>query len=253
MTVYDFSEWNSPDWDVVVKDPNLEGVILRVQSGYTHPDKKYKQFVSECKRRGIKFASYAYLKPVSTNDAVAEAVSYSKLVDADSVGHIADIEVKTCSDLVSAGQSFFGFLKKAGFKNFGLYSGEYFFRDNNLNAIERDFTWIANYSKQPIVQCDMWQYSSAVKLGGVEVDASKILGKNIFPPASPFIQVVKVIAETDVRADHSHDSGFIKQAHVNEFYNVVERFGDWHRVVLDDEGNKGWIDGNNGQNLYWVR
>lgn len=70
---------------------------------------------------------------------------------------------------------------------------------------------------------------------------------------SPFIQVVRVTAVTDIRADHSHTSGFIKNAIVGEVYNVIERFEDWHRVILDDKGNSGWIDGNNGLNLYWIR
>ena len=61
---------------------------------------------------------------------------------------------------------------------------------------------------------------------------------------SPFIQVIQVQGETDIRADHDHTSGYIKNAHAGENYNVVAVFGTWRQVILDDKGNKGWIDGN---------
>jgi hypothetical protein len=77
--------------------------------------------------------------------------------------------------------------------------------------------------------------------------------RNMLQPSSPFIQVVRVLCETDIRADHSHTSGYIKNGHAGEVYNVIERYGDWHRVILDNKGNSGWIDGNNGNNLFWVR
>jgi hypothetical protein len=70
---------------------------------------------------------------------------------------------------------------------------------------------------------------------------------------NPFLQTVKVLCETDIRADHDHTSQYIKNAHMGEIYNVIERYGDWHRVILDNLGNSGWIDGNNGTNLYWLR
>lgn len=68
---------------------------------------------------------------------------------------------------------------------------------------------------------------------------------------NPF-QVVKVLCDTDIRADHDHTSAYIKNAVKGEMYNGVEHYGNWVRVLLDNKGNKGWIDSNNGQNLYWV-
>lgn len=58
-----------------------------------------------------------------------------------------------------------------------------------------------------------------------------------------FLQVVKILNQTDIRDDHSHTSGYIKDALPGELYNVVEVFGSWRKVAVDNS-RQGWIDGN---------
>jgi LysM repeat protein len=66
-----------------------------------------------------------------------------------------------------------------------------------------------------------------------------------------FIMVVKAIGEGDIRSEPSHTAGFIRNTKDGELFNVVEIKNDWHRVAISNT-EFGWIDGNNGQNLYWV-
>jgi LysM repeat protein len=71
---------------------------------------------------------------------------------------------------------------------------------------------------------------------------------------SPFLTTVQVIAKTDIRQQPDHSSLIIKNGYVGELYNVIGHLDpDWHEIILDDNGNAGWIDGNNGQNLIDVK
>jgi LysM repeat protein len=60
-----------------------------------------------------------------------------------------------------------------------------------------------------------------------------------------------MLNQTDIRDNPSHAAGYIKDALKNEIYNVIQVSNDWHQVAVNNQ-TKGWIDGNNGQNLYWL-
>jgi N-acetylmuramoyl-L-alanine amidase len=76
----------------------VDGVILRVQHGYTNPDSKYKEYAAGCKANNIKFGTYAYFAGVSINDAIAEADSAFDKTDPDSKFFILDIEEVSMTD-----------------------------------------------------------------------------------------------------------------------------------------------------------
>lgn len=67
------------------------------------------------------------------------------------------------------------------------------------------------------------------------------------------LMVVKAIGAADIRDLPDHASGFIRNTTDGEILNVWEIKNDWHRVAAYPEKNVfGWIDGNNGKNLYWL-
>lgn len=66
------------------------------------------------------------------------------------------------------------------------------------------------------------------------------------------IQVVRVLCDGDARLQPSHTSAFIRNVHKDEILNVIQRSGDWHLCILANN-QYGWVDGNHGQNLYWIR
>jgi LysM repeat protein len=68
------------------------------------------------------------------------------------------------------------------------------------------------------------------------------------------LTMIQIVNNTDIRSDPNHQSGFIKNAVHGEFYNVTgTSLPDWYQVLIDDHGGKGWIDGNNGQNVVDTR
>jgi GH25 family lysozyme M1 (1,4-beta-N-acetylmuramidase) len=161
----------------------VDFVILRVQSGYTVHDSKYKEYVDGCKQYGIPFGTYAYFKGVSVPDSIAEAKCALELMDPDSKFFALDIEENCNRDLVGTGQAFIDYLKNKGIQKVGLYSGESFFNAHQLGNIKCDFVWIAKYGpndgqphNQPV--CDLWQYTSVGKLDGIvgNVDLNQLTG-----------------------------------------------------------------------------
>jgi hypothetical protein len=109
----------------------------------------------------------------------------------------------------------------------------------------------------------LFQYQNDISKFGLQVDLVNVenadcgswlntsVETKVDSEPSTFLMTVKVLTETDVRDQPSHSGGFIKNAHKDEEYNVIQIVNDWHEVALDDK-TKGWIDGNNGQNLYWL-
>jgi hypothetical protein len=104
------------------------------------------------------------------------------------------------------------------------------------------------------------QYQNGVTVSGVQLDRNDI---KMDPGAwgqpqqekqsNGILMVVKVLQNTDVRAEPSHSSGYLGDARKDEMYNVWDHKGDWHYIILDPKINKcGWVDGNGGKNLYWL-
>lgn len=264
--IADLSKWQG-DINFGKLKSQVDFVILKVQAGYTSIDPKYKEYVAGCKANNIPFGTYAYFRGVSIPDSIAEAKNALELTDPDSKFFVVDIEEKTTLDLVNAGQAFVDYLKNKGVQKVGLYSGESFYKNNNLSAIRCDFTWIANYGSNdgqkhtaPKVACDLWQYTSVGHLDGIAslVDLNVLTGRKpleyftgTVQPAAKFLMTVRVECETDVRSDPSHSAGFIRNAHKGEIFNVIRLENDFHLVALDDK-TQGWIDGNKGKNLYWL-
>jgi LysM repeat protein len=168
----------------------IDGVVIRVQSGSSYADPKYKEYVAGCKQYSIPFGTYAYFKGVNVSDATQEAKDAYARMDKSSITFAVDIEEQTCynaSDLVPAGQAFVDYLKQQGLTKVGLYSGESFFQSYKLANIKRDFTWIAKYGADdgqphtpPTVAYDLWQYTSTGKVQGIagNVDMSQYGAKN---------------------------------------------------------------------------
>lgn len=187
---FDLSEHQGPiNFDLFSKIVGLEGCIIRVQSGYSHPDPRYKEYVAGCKQYNIPFGTYAYGKYVSINDAIAEADSAFNLTDPASQFIIVDIEENCCknkADLVPATQAYIDRLHAKGIKKVGKYSYVSFYNTWHLDQVRADFIWMADYDANdgqphtpPTVPCDIWQYSSQYHADGITqntVDISKLMG-----------------------------------------------------------------------------
>jgi N-acetylmuramoyl-L-alanine amidase len=94
-----------------------------------------------------------------------------------------------------------------------------------------------------------FQAANGLVADGIFGPASKAkLAEKKAEPAPPkVIQRVSAKQATDIRDKPDHKSGFIRNAKVGEVFDVYARSGDWHKVA------DGWIDGNGGRNLNWIR
>jgi lysozyme len=264
----------------------VDGVILRVQHGYTIPDVKYNEYVAGCKQYGIKFGTYAYFAGVSVNDSIAEAEAAFQRTDKDSLFFVLDIEETSMADLVSGGQAYIDRLKSKGMQHIGLYSGENFYKTHNLGAIKSDFQWIAKYgpndgqqhTEPTIAEDDLWQYTSVGKLDGIagNVDLNVVTNHAEFPffdgtvsvvapvisdnntkypvkPVStgnPIVSKVYVIVNAlNCRQHPDVNSPVLFVAKKGDSFNVTANINDWHEVIIDNDGYNGYLFGNNGQYL----
>jgi LysM repeat protein len=133
-----------------------------------------------------------------------------------------------------------------------------------------DYFWqtYAWSSGQHAKGLNLFQYKNDINQYGLNLDLDQIenddcggwnnstLSTFVDNPdgTSPFLTTVQVIAKTDIRQQPDHSSLIIKNGYVGELYNVIGHLDpDWHEIILDDNGNAGWIDGNNGQNLIDVK
>ncbi|MFS0657342.1 GH25 family lysozyme [Niallia alba] len=185
--IADISKWQGTvDWAKASTDLDL--VIIRVQYGSNLIDSKYKEYVTGAKQYNIPFGHYAYAQYVSVNDAIQEAKDFWSRADKSAHFYVIDVEEITtynASDLVPATQAFIDYLHNQGAEKVGLYSGDSFYKTNNLSQVKADFLWIARYgvnngqpSTKPSVACDLWQYTSVGSVSGISgnVDLNALNG-----------------------------------------------------------------------------
>lgn len=281
--IADLSEWQGQvDFSQLAKV--VDGVILRVQAGYTHPDQRYKEYVAGCKANNIPFGTYAYFKAVSVNDAIAEAESAYNLMDKDSVEFAVDIEAQTCktdAELIRAGQAFIDYLKNKGVKKVGLYSGDFFIKQHGLNSLQVDFHWVANYGandgkphNEPAAPDDLWQYTSVGHLAGIQgnVDLSTPTGKSLsyftgkdivapVPVADPLsaqfctkqviLQTLRCDGPTDIRVAPNHAAAYVRDTQKGEVFHVFDKVKDSNGHTWNNLGGANWVDEASGV-FYWV-
>jgi GH25 family lysozyme M1 (1,4-beta-N-acetylmuramidase) len=171
------------DWSKASKEIDL--AIIRVQYGSTSIDRKYTEYVSNCKKFDIPFGHYAYALYLNIADAEQEAKDFLARMDKSAKFLVVDVEeitVKDIDDLVPATQRFIDICKNAGYK-VGLYTGEYFYKHYDLSKIKADFLWMAKYSNnKPVYACELWQHTSSGSVSGIKgnVDLNMLNGSKSF-------------------------------------------------------------------------
>lgn len=213
----DLSEWQGTvDFSKLASQ--VEGVILRVQAGSSHPDSRYNEYVAGCKANGIRFGTYAYGKFVSVSDAIQEAKDGFARADKNSEFFVVDVEEQTCrnaSDLVPATQAYIDYLHQQGIVKAGLYSYTGFYNAHGLANVKADFHWIADYDANdgqphtsPTIPYDMWQFTSAGHLNGVNGNVDENILSGTLPlsyftgvPSEQPLGVITMAADSVVRKD----------------------------------------------------
>lgn len=165
------------DWAAARREVAL--AILRVQDGSTTIDRQYAANAAGCKKNNIPFGNYAFCRFVSVNDAKVEARDFWERGDHDALFWVADVEVKTMSDMRTGTQAFIDELRRLGAKKVGLYVGHHTYAAFEAANVKADFRWIPRYSKnKPAFPCDLWQYTESGKMAGIKgnVDLNRLNG-----------------------------------------------------------------------------
>ena len=100
---------------------------------------------------GIPFGVYAYALYWDEQDAQQEQ-HFSHRASKNTKFYVVDVEEVTVKrgTTVDATKAFITQLKKLTNKPVGIYSGEYFYNDQDLKKVTNaDFLWIARYGGEP--------------------------------------------------------------------------------------------------------
>jgi len=175
------------DWSAARKE--LDFVIFRASVG-SNADKKYLEYTAAC---GLPYGAYHYVKAGTAEDARKEARFFVECANkaAKKPGfYIADIEYEAQTEETTEPVcvAFLEELRALGCGRIGMYiNRKYKWAGAAIDMC--DIMWIPHWGHddgevpepqyQPDYYCDIWQYTSAGSLAGVEgdVDLNMLLGE----------------------------------------------------------------------------
>ena len=161
MTIgIDVSKYQSvSDYKALI--PTLDFALVKATQGTT-PDPNYDTHMAALASVPLRIAYHYGSRLVSGAAQAAAFLAASK--DAD--GHALDIEGGTHNISEAEGRAFILAVKRAVGKC-GLYASE-----SGFPAWGQDWNWVANYSREPAIAYDIWQYGPAAT--NVDGDRSKL-------------------------------------------------------------------------------
>lgn len=226
-TIIDVSEWQGGIAWATVKD-NVHFVIIRVQDG-TYLDERLRQNVSECEQQGIPYYLYGFYRNGGAVEA-ARMVSRAKAAGATKQrGYVLDVEVSGQS--IANIKSAMATLNASGLDN-GVYIANHLHSEYGGTDYGEKWRWIPAYGKNdgyphtpPSHPCDLWQFTSAGKVPGIDgnADCNALNGERVL---SSF--TTDVIEEQPTGGDVTNTETF------NLSRSAAELVGD---VLAGDVGN----------------
>lgn len=166
------------DWEGL--KPHIDGAIIRCGYGNnidSQDDKEFQRNVAECIRLNIRFGIYLYSYAKCKEESDSEVHHVLRLVDSVkdklSLPVFIDVEERgTESFSHEACCRFCEQLESMGY-SVGIYASESWWK-SYLNADELPYVkWVANWSKEPDIKYDYWQYTDEAEINGRYFDASK--------------------------------------------------------------------------------
>ena len=170
------------NYDAFIADTAL--IILRAgyrgTGGGIHEDEKFEVHASELLKRGCRFGVYFYSIATTEDKAREEARmfwQYAREYDPLFWAMDAEKEGITAATI----SAFVDELRKLGAVKVGCYIANHLYQKYDYASVrdQMDFTWIPRYgSKPPDHPCDLWQYTSTGKVGGISgnVDLNRMMG-----------------------------------------------------------------------------
>lgn len=225
--IIDISKWNG-DINFDVAKSNIDFIIARVQDGSNYQDPKYPTYVKQMKERNIPFGNYAFCRFVSENDAIIEARDFWNRGDKNATVWVADVEVKTMSDMRAGTQAFIDELRRLGANKVGLYVGHHMYEPFKMSFVQSDFVWIPRYGgKRPDYPCDIWQFTETGYVEGVgKCDLNQLIGD----------KSLSYFTENDDREKPTNENGYQYVISGGFGINVVAEVGQMMNETINGRG-----------------
>lgn len=184
--ILDISKWQ-PTVNYKALATECDLAILRVQDGSRVIDQIYTKHATGCENNNIPYGVYAFCRFTSVEDAKVEARDFYKRAHVD--GHkplffVADVEVKTMSNMRAGTNAFIAELRRLGAEKVGIYVAHHLHDSFNLDYSKSDFKWIPRYAAdgksiiEPKFTCDLHQWTEKGKIAGINgpVDLNRLTG-----------------------------------------------------------------------------
>ncbi|MDP4087120.1 MAG: GH25 family lysozyme [Bacillota bacterium] len=200
----------------------------------------------------------------------------------DKLGNPVGITKLSTQERLDGLKAFVDELRKQGVNKVGAYVAHNIYRPWGFDTIANlfDFVWIPRYGvndgqqhTKPDYPCDLWQYTSVGKVPGYNgpLDLSVLTGSKPLewftgaaqaqpasigwiPTSNPICAQVRVIASAlNIRQGPGTQYPIVQVAKKGKIFNVTANINDWHEVILDNNGSKGYAYGNKGTYLELIR
>ncbi|MZS27182.1 1,4-beta-N-acetylmuramidase [Bifidobacterium pseudocatenulatum] len=263
--VIDVSGWQGDiDW-AKAKADGVEGAIIRLGYGEgNNADKKAQRNISECKRLGIYWYSYAdtpALAKEEGTDVVAKLkqfgvnpsdLAYPVYYDLEKwtwEGHQPPTDPNVYNNIVN---NWYSALQSAGYKNLGVYSYTSYLQGPLKHAdIYAKTTWVAQYGARMgfdsfPTNSRGWQYTSTGKVDGISgnVDMNAFGNKEY----ESLINLLWVVRDEDIAVGASVNAPYTDLEYKWQSYNV--NTGKWKTIANWNSANwAGWSD---DVGTYWL-
>lgn len=252
--ILDISKWQ-PKVNYKALATECDLAILRVQDGSRVIDQIYTKHATGCENNNIPYGVYAFCRFTSVEDAKVEARDFYKRAHVD--GHkplffVADVEVKTMSNMRAGTNTFIAELRRLGAEKVGIYVAHHLHDSFNLDYSKSDFKWIPRYAAdgksviEPKFTCDLHQWTEKGKIAGINgpVDLNRLTGmkslkwftqghtQTVSKPSTSKVERYTVTADLlNIRKSPSNDGKVLGQLKKGQTVQVVSINKDgWAKV-----------------------
>ncbi|KRK47650.1 glycoside hydrolase family protein [Secundilactobacillus kimchicus JCM 15530] len=200
---------------------------------------------------GVPFGNYDFTEFTSVNDAKKEARDFYARSHKNARFYVLDNE-KRMTGVAGKEQTYvnawLSTMRSLTNKPLVYYSYQNFVNVHKINFGQFDGSWIANYSAQPNVATDLWQYTSSGSLAGISgrVDLNKVLNSTTVnswlkkTPASYYKDVNSGATVTATRSINRYSNanltGKVGSMSYGKSYTAssVTKSGNYYRIHLSN-------------------
>lgn len=234
-----------------VKDNGITIVYIKATQGTAYINPRLKEYYQGAKSNGLKIGFYHFLTNKSPNlQAQHFLTSINGLVS--DCKYIIDVEgTWTIAEASKATREFANYLIYKN-KEVGIYTGDYFYRDNLNSTVKNLSVWIANYGG--VVMAPKYaghQYTDKGVVRGItgNVDMNEfnddiflapkvvpIAGKIVKPVATPKTTGIVTASVLNVRSGAGTGYKVIGQLKKGDKVKIAKKVGNFYSIYFGSNG-----------------